>query len=321
MKDQTWRPDLAIGQADDPTPSGVLQRALYLWERQSPSESRLPNADIFGANGETTGTLPDADPDIGDLTGSSSEIAIEEHLKRHAGRLAALERIIPGDKRLDPPRFSLMMLNAFLGRAVTEGLVSARLPGLSSICDRIDSELSDLEFEYPAALDQLAEASETVPSQIRDEMRVLFADLKSRQKAQQRQIVSSLSALHAAISDLQSKLPDPDFAITAQSQKDAAQPMAPPIDDLARPLVDPEKLVDPRPILAAARAAASRATAEPAPVIKSDHDQAIHMSAQRPYRSVLLGSAVLGLLIVIFGRDAAQFLSTSSLTTGALARP
>jgi len=131
----------------------------------------------------------------------SADGVIEDRLKRHAGRLAALERVIPGDRRLDSPRFSLMMLNAFSGRAVSDGAVLARLPGLFSIADRIDAELADLELEYPAALEISQGEPDPTPVLLRNEMRSLFGELKSTQKAQQRQLVASLSALHTAISE------------------------------------------------------------------------------------------------------------------------
>lgn len=320
MTDQNWQPEIAAGKSNDSVPAGVLQRALYLWERQAPSSFQSPNATDHDTARTEDHSESDAVLDRSDYAAASDDLAIEERLKRHAGRLAALERVIPGDKRLDPPRFSLMMLNAFLGRAVTEGIVSARLPGLTAISDRIDTELSDLEFEHPAALDGHHEDAEKIPVQIRDEMRALFADLKSGQKAHQRQIVSSLSALHAAISDLRSKLPDREPASDVPTDKIHQAPSAP-REDLAKPLVDPDKLVDPRPILAAARAAASRVTSEPAPFNPRHQSETTQPGKERSYRSVLLGSALLGLLIMIFGREAAQFISASPLTTGAISRP
>lgn len=218
-----------------------------------------------------------------------------------------------------------MMLNAFLGRAVTDGAVLARLPGLFSISERIDGELADLEFEYPDALqDQKAEPDPT-PVLIRAEMRELFDGLKSVQKSQHRQIVSSLAALHSAINDLRTQLPDqvsiPGQSSETPNRNDGPPSRTLPVDEFARPLIDSERLVDPRPVLAAARAAASRANLELAglPEHAVEHKN-VGPPEARPYKSVLLGSAVLGILMIVFGRDAVQFLSSASLNTG-LARP
>ena len=110
-------------------------------------------------------------------------------------------------------------------------------------------------------------------------------------------------------------MPEKDIKSPADTIVERASPL-PVVDDLARPLIDPDRLVDPRPVLAAARAAASQAKVE----MESDadlHSQARHsrkpLSNQMPYRSVLLGSAFLGLLMIVFGRDAVQFLSASPL--------
>ena len=301
-------------------PAGDVRRALYLWERQPPTPR--PHFDSAGQRrsldseqfAQETDTFETEQSSSGDDPAFSGQVA-DEWLQDHVRRLSALDQVIPGDRRLDGPRFSLMMLNAFLGRAATDGMILARLPGLTSIRDRIEAELSQLELEYPDQPDSRRVQTEIAPIQLREEMRSLFAELKTTQKAQQRQVVSSLSILHSAITELRSRLPDPEAS--AQGDANLPEPVqTPPIDDLARPLIDPERLLDPRPVLAAARAAASRSLAEemqseaaqmrPVPTRKED----------RPYRSVLLGSAVLGFLMIFFGRDAVQFLTSASVQNG-----
>ena len=327
MRDESRNPANFTGYSQPSEPSGVLQRALYLWERQPPSTSRISGDDI-SHRGSTRPEDDLAATETGpgdqwrDRDLQQPDFAIEERLRHHAGRLIALERVIPGDRRLDSPRFSLMMLNAFLGRAVTDGVVAARLRGLLSICERIDNDLADLEIEYPNALDQSEADADKTPIQIREEMRSLFADLKSLQKAQQRQLTSSLSALHTAISELRSQLPDRCEAPEQESVIQDTPSMPNIVNDLAQPLIDPERLVDPRPVLAAARAAAARVTNDQ-PDSDSNETSLQKSTApvERPYRSVLLGTALLGLLMIIFGREAAQFLTSAPITTGALARP
>lgn len=310
---------------DADKPAGDLRRALYLWERQppspNPSHDSLAHANVM-VRERTAGqseAVPD-NPSSSALDPASPEEVADEWLQDHVRRLSALDQVIPGDRRLDGPRFSLMMLNAFLGRAATDGIMLTRLPGLMSIRERIEKELSQLELEYPERPDPLELGTDPAPLQIREEMRSLFAEFQTTQKAQQRQIVSSLAILHSAISDLRARLPDPD----SYSPNEAMPPetaQAPPIDDLARPLVDPDRLLDPRPVLAAARAAASRSLSETpqAETFKSRH--VARGKDERPYRSVLLGSAVLGFLMIFFGRDAVQFLTSAPLQNGSLTPP
>lgn len=327
MKDQNSPNQSAPPMRASSEPVGSLQRALYLWERQP------PRVDVAGRTEFKTDPIaverPDpqaANPSSSDGTfnpAPTAESPIEDQLKRQAGRLHALERVIPGDRRLDAPRFSLMMLNAFLGRTVLDGTEIARLPGLISIADRIDRELSDLELDYPAARDMFETEPEPTADLVRAEMRSLFSDLQTTQKAQHRQVLSSLTALHTALSDLRALEPTrPSEQAPSPPHGDDGQ-MPPPtaqIHDLARPLVDPARLVDPRPILAAARSAASRAQFDDETARSGLEETAISGSEQRPYRSAVLGSALIGILILLFGRDAVQFLSASH-TPGLFARP
>lgn len=310
-------------------PTGSLRRALDVWERQAPSRSHSQTQETSPFDQNTPSQNRQfhiADTSATQNLGPAHQpfpidTAIEEQLRRHATRLSALEHVIQGDRRLDPPRFSLMMLNAFLGRAVTDGATLSRLPGLFSISERIDGELADLEFEYSDALSRQVEETDPTPINLRDELRQFFSDMTSLQKAQQRQVVTSLAALHTAIHDLRARLQDSDNelpgAVEPKSEEAPSHPCPAGQDDLARPLIDPERLVDPRPVLAAARAAASRANLELAenqtPQIQA---QRSGLAKERPYRSVLLGSAVLGILMLIFGRDAAQLIVSAPLNHG-----
>lgn len=328
MQDDNFSAQSQLFEPDSSEPAGSLRRALYLWERQPPAPPRLNPAE------HAVKTPPDVTPksDLQEPDAVSAfkisepaDSAIEERLKRHAARLSALERIIPGDRRLDPPRFSLMMLNAFLGRAVSDSAVLARLPGLFSISDRIDGELADLELEYPDALGEPKTESDPSLSLLRDQIQQLFADFKSGQKAQQRQLLASLAAIHTALHEIRAHLPD--RAEPPENRPPSAEPDAAPLmpkaisDDFAQPLIDRERLVDPRPVLAAARAAASRANLELADLVQDGADDGRSgQSGKRPYRSVLLGSAFLGALMILFGRDAVQFFS-ASVTHSGLARP
>lgn len=326
MQDETIAPESPISYSDHAEPAGALKRALYLWERQPPIAQRSS----YSASPDVSDTEMIAPRPLAKDVSEPEELNpphrpdsdIEDSLKRHASRLASLERVAPGERRLDSPRFSLMMLNAFLGRAVTDGAMLARLPGLLAISDRIDRELADLELEFPAALDQGIAEPDPTPAVLRDEMRQIFAELKTAQKSQQRQLASSLSALHAAISELRTHLPH-DTSDRATGRGTDRQSESPQVDDLAQPLIDSERLVDPRPILAAARAAASRAKIEIEDDAKSPQKNMTtdkKASPPLPYRSVLLGSAFLGILMMIFGRDAVHFLSASTLHP-ALSRP
>jgi len=83
-------------------------------------------------------------------------------------------------------------------------------------------------------------------------------------------------------------------------------------DDIARPLIDPERLVDPRPVLAAARAAASQANAEIEHRSSGKEERRRTRGATSgPTGRFCCGSAFLGLLMILFGRDAVQFLTSS----------
>lgn len=334
MRDEIFLSENSAIFPEPVEPVGALKRALYLWERQPPSASRaMPSShsSVFSPDPEALNSETRNDGDIAEIKSSQVEDGnvstaidseIEDRLKHHAKRLAGLERVLPGDRRLDSPRFSLMMLNAFLGRAVSDGAILARLLGLFSISDRIDQELTELEVEYPSALDDEIAEPDVSLVLLRDEMRQIFLEFKTAQKSQHRQIVSSLSALHAAISELRTHLPDRQPESVATSLSDEHAPTAR-IDDLARPLIDPDRLLDPRPVLAAARAAANQVTASADADARpngKDWMQEEKTSSPLPYRSILLGSACLGILMLIFGRDAVQFLSNGPLQP-VLSRP
>ncbi len=313
--------------ADADKPAGDLRRALYLWERQPPSPASSPEfrSEAYATTRERSAEESENNPEeqpLSDRDPVSPEQVADEWLQDHVRRLSALDHVIPGDRRLDGPRFSLMMLNAFLGRAATDGVMLARLPGLMSIRERIETELSQLEHEYPERPDPSQLETETAPVQIREEIRSFFAEFQTTQKAQQRQIVSSLTILHSAISELRARLPDPDSPAPApETAMPPESVQMPPIDDLARPLIDAERLLDPRPVLAAARAAASRSLADSSQAETLNMGQAARGKDERPYRSVLLGSAVLGFLMIFFGRDAVQFLTSASLQNGSVTPP
>lgn len=327
MKDNLFQSGAPVSGPNLAETPGQLKRALYLWERQPPSEqkrietSRLTDAGFSDAQEQavdasfTRPPRPSSD--------EISEALSDEWLRNLACRLAAIERVIPGDRRLDPPRFSLMMLNAFLGRAVTDGTNLARLPGLDAIRGRIEAELSDLEFDYPAALEQQIEDQTALPLQIRNEIQAIFTDIKSTQKAQQRQVLSSLTALHSAISELRSQMNDQKS--DEKKKQDVQRPkISMPVNDLASPIFDKDRMSDPRPILAAARAAAARSIADDA--ARASYRETEKRESQpkqndRPYRTIFLGSAVLGLFLILFGREALQFIAATPLASGAALSP
>lgn len=319
MQDEKFPIETQVSQGHPEEPPGALKRALYLWERQPPSVSHSHFDGVTrqdeAAQSTDTGTRKEP-RGIGsfNMPGASNR-EIDENLRRHASRLAALERLIPGDRRLDSPRFSLMMLNAFFGRAVTDGAVPAGLPGLLSISDRIDHELADLEHEFPAVLEPETAETDVTLHMLRHDMNTKFAEMASIQKAQQRQLVSSLAALHTALSDIRTNLPTADANLPSNTT--TAMPQ---IDDIARPLLDPNRLVDPRPVLAAARAAASQVHIEDVTRENPNPASRETLHPAKPFRSVLVGSAILGVLMMMFGRDAVQFLQSTSIHN-AFARP